>query len=173
MRALVAVEHALIITAWNLLTDGAFYRELGADYYTVRKPAKAKHVRSVSSKRSATPSRSHARRHRITAARGVSGGHPLGITIFSYECALSPRVLMRGCGGVGVASWRRWGFGCRPRCPQRGRQPGSVNELLDAPTCLSFDTLPVVTGPDNQASCLSVVVGVGRVHTTTSGRARR
>jgi len=29
------------------LTDGAFYRELGADYYTVRKPAKAK-ARAVS-----------------------------------------------------------------------------------------------------------------------------
>jgi transposase len=42
MRALVAVEHTLIITAWNMLTDGAFYRELGADYYTMRKPAKAK-----------------------------------------------------------------------------------------------------------------------------------
>jgi serine/threonine protein kinase len=47
MRALVAVEHALIITAWNMLTDGAFYRELGADYYVVRKPAKAK-ARAVS-----------------------------------------------------------------------------------------------------------------------------
>ena len=42
MRALVAVEHALIITAWNMLTDGVFYRELGPDDYTVRKPAKAK-----------------------------------------------------------------------------------------------------------------------------------
>jgi transposase len=42
MRALVAVEHALIITAWNMLTDGAFYRELGTDYYTLRKPAKTK-----------------------------------------------------------------------------------------------------------------------------------
>jgi transposase len=47
MRALVAVEHALVITAWNMLTDGAFYRELGTDYYTVRKPAKAK-ARAVS-----------------------------------------------------------------------------------------------------------------------------
>ena len=28
-------------------TDGAFYRELGADYYAVRKPAKAK-ARAVS-----------------------------------------------------------------------------------------------------------------------------
>jgi transposase len=42
MRALVAVEHALIITAWNMLANGAFYRELGVDYYTVRTPAKAK-----------------------------------------------------------------------------------------------------------------------------------
>ena len=40
MRALVAVEHALVITAWNVLTNGAFYRELGANYYTVRKPAR-------------------------------------------------------------------------------------------------------------------------------------
>lgn len=47
MRALVAVEHAMIITAWNMLTDGAFYRERGIDYYTLRKPAKAK-ARAVS-----------------------------------------------------------------------------------------------------------------------------
>jgi hypothetical protein len=47
MRGLVAVEHALTTTAWNMLTDGAFYRELGADYYTMRKPAKAK-ARAVS-----------------------------------------------------------------------------------------------------------------------------
>jgi transposase len=47
MRALVTVEHALLVTAWNLLTDGAFYRELGTDYYTLRKPAKAK-ARAVS-----------------------------------------------------------------------------------------------------------------------------
>ena len=47
MRGLVAVEHALIITAWNMLTDGTLYRELGADYYTMRKPAKAK-ARAVS-----------------------------------------------------------------------------------------------------------------------------
>jgi hypothetical protein len=51
--------------------------------------------------------------------------------------------------------------------------PGNVNEFLHAPTCLNFDTLPAVTGPGYQASCLSVVVGVGRVHTTTSRRARR
>jgi transposase len=47
MRALVAVEHALVITAWNMLTNGAFYRELGTDYYTLRKPAKTK-ARAVS-----------------------------------------------------------------------------------------------------------------------------
>ena len=42
MRALVAVEHAMIIAAWNMLTNGEFYRDPGADYYTARKPAKAK-----------------------------------------------------------------------------------------------------------------------------------
>jgi transposase len=47
MRALVAVEHALIITTWNMLTDGAFYRELGTDYYRQQKPAKAK-ARAIS-----------------------------------------------------------------------------------------------------------------------------
>jgi transposase len=47
MRALVAVEHALIIAAWNMLNNGAFYRELGTDYYSLRKPAKAK-ARAVS-----------------------------------------------------------------------------------------------------------------------------
>jgi transposase len=47
MHALVAVQHALAITAWNMLTNGAFYRELGTDYYNLRKPAKAK-ARAVS-----------------------------------------------------------------------------------------------------------------------------
>jgi transposase len=42
MRALVAVEHALIITAWNMLANGAFYRDLGTDYYNQRQPTKAK-----------------------------------------------------------------------------------------------------------------------------------
>jgi hypothetical protein len=50
---------------------------------------------------------------------------------------------------------------------------GSANEFLDAPTRLSVDTLPVVTGPGDQPSCLPVVVGAGMVHTTTSRRARR
>lgn len=47
MRALVAVEHALVIAAWNMLTNGAFYRKLVTDYYTLRKPAKTK-ARAVS-----------------------------------------------------------------------------------------------------------------------------
>jgi hypothetical protein len=48
-----------------------------------------------------------------------------------------------------------------------------ASEFLYAPTNLSFDTVLVTTGPSNQPSCLSVVVGAGRVHTTTSRRARR
>lgn len=42
MRAVVAVEHAMIIAAWNLLTSGAYYRDPGAGYYTARQPAKTK-----------------------------------------------------------------------------------------------------------------------------------
>ena len=48
-----------------------------------------------------------------------------------------------------------------------------MNEFLYAATCLCFDTFAVVTGAANQANWLSVVVVVGRGHTTTSGRARR
>lgn len=42
MRAIVAVEHAMIIAAWNLLSNGDFYRDPGADYYTARQPARTK-----------------------------------------------------------------------------------------------------------------------------------
>ena len=42
MRAVVAVEHAMIIAAFNMLTNGAFYRDPGADYYTARHPARTK-----------------------------------------------------------------------------------------------------------------------------------
>ena len=47
-----------------------------------------------------------------------------------------------------------------------------ANEFIEAPACLSIDTVPVMAGPGNQPSCL-VVVGAGRVGTTTSRRARR
>ena len=42
MKALVAVEHATLVAAWNMLTNGEFYRDPGADYYTRRVPAKTK-----------------------------------------------------------------------------------------------------------------------------------
>ena len=42
MRAIVAVEHAMVIAAWNLLTNGDFYRDPGADYYTTHRPAATK-----------------------------------------------------------------------------------------------------------------------------------
>jgi hypothetical protein len=47
-----------------------------------------------------------------------------------------------------------------------------VNEFLYARACLSYDTVPVMTGPGNQPSWLLVVVGAGRGRTTTSRRAR-
>jgi len=42
MRALVSVEHAMVVAAWHMLSNGEFYREPGLDYYTRRVPAKAK-----------------------------------------------------------------------------------------------------------------------------------
>ena len=48
-----------------------------------------------------------------------------------------------------------------------------ANEFLYAPTRLSFDTVLVITGGGDVPSWLSVVVAAGRVHTTTSRRARR
>jgi hypothetical protein len=42
MKALVAVEHAMLVAAWNMLTNGEFYRDPGGDYYTGRVPAKTK-----------------------------------------------------------------------------------------------------------------------------------
>jgi len=42
MRAIVAIEHAMIIAAHNMLTNGDFYRDPGADYYTSHQPARTK-----------------------------------------------------------------------------------------------------------------------------------
>ncbi|MFJ3310848.1 hypothetical protein ACIPSA_49535 [Streptomyces sp. NPDC086549] len=40
-RALVAVMHKIAIAIWYVLNDHASYRELGADYFTQRDPARA------------------------------------------------------------------------------------------------------------------------------------
>ena len=42
MKAIVAVEHAMLIAAWHMLTNGESYRDPGADYYTRRDPARTK-----------------------------------------------------------------------------------------------------------------------------------
>jgi transposase len=42
MRAIVAIEHAIIIAAYNLLTNGDFYRDPGAGYYLAHQPARTK-----------------------------------------------------------------------------------------------------------------------------------
>lgn len=43
MIALVALEHTMITDAYNMLSNGAFYRDPGPDYYTRHQPAKTKH----------------------------------------------------------------------------------------------------------------------------------
>jgi transposase len=42
MKAIVGVEHAMLIAAWNMLQNGEFYRDPGADYYTRQDPAKTR-----------------------------------------------------------------------------------------------------------------------------------
>lgn len=42
MKALVAVEHAMLVAAWNMLRNGEYYRDPGADYFTRHVPAKTK-----------------------------------------------------------------------------------------------------------------------------------
>ena len=43
VKAIVAVEHAMLIAIWNMLTTGTVYDDLGGDFYTRRNPDKAKH----------------------------------------------------------------------------------------------------------------------------------
>ena len=49
MKALVAVEHAMLVAAWNMLTNGEFYRDPGPDYYTPprRRPELVRQLESL------------------------------------------------------------------------------------------------------------------------------
>ena len=40
IKAIVAVEHAMLIAIWNMITNGVFYDDLGGDFYTRRNPDK-------------------------------------------------------------------------------------------------------------------------------------
>lgn len=42
IKALVAVEHAVLIAVWNMLSTGAFYNDPGGDFYTRRNLERAK-----------------------------------------------------------------------------------------------------------------------------------
>ena len=41
-KAVVAVEHAMLIAIWYMITNGVPYADLGGDFYTRRNPDKAK-----------------------------------------------------------------------------------------------------------------------------------
>ena len=41
-KAIVAVEHTILIAIWNMATNGVFYDDPGADFYTRRNPDRAK-----------------------------------------------------------------------------------------------------------------------------------
>lgn len=42
MKANVAIQHAMLIAIWHMLTTGEVYEDLGGDYYTRRRPERAK-----------------------------------------------------------------------------------------------------------------------------------
>lgn len=42
IKAIVAVEHAMLIAIWNMLTNGVFYEDLGGDFYHRRNPDKTR-----------------------------------------------------------------------------------------------------------------------------------
>ncbi len=42
VKAIVAIEHAILIAIWNMITNGVFYDDLGGDYYTRLNPDKTK-----------------------------------------------------------------------------------------------------------------------------------
>jgi transposase len=46
-RALVALQHSMLTAAWNMLTNGDFYQDPGADYFSARHPARTK-ARAIS-----------------------------------------------------------------------------------------------------------------------------
>ena len=42
IKAVVAIEHTILIAIWNMLTNGTFYDDLGADYYSRLNPERTK-----------------------------------------------------------------------------------------------------------------------------------
>ena len=42
IKAVVALEHAMLIAIWNMLTTGVFYADPGGDFYTRLNPGRAK-----------------------------------------------------------------------------------------------------------------------------------
>ena len=62
VKALGAVEHAILIAIWNMLTNGVFYVDLGGDYFTRLNPDKTKdrapnQLRQMGSRSPSTPSK--------------------------------------------------------------------------------------------------------------------
>ncbi|QHK20897.1 hypothetical protein GU243_15555 [Pseudarthrobacter psychrotolerans] len=58
MKALVTVEHAILIAVWNMLSTGELYNDPGPDYFSKLQPAKTRTRASTSSKLLATQSSS-------------------------------------------------------------------------------------------------------------------
>jgi len=42
VKANVAIQHSMLVIIWHMLTTGAYYHDLGVDYYTRLRPDRAK-----------------------------------------------------------------------------------------------------------------------------------
>ena len=63
IKAIVAIEHAMLTAIWNVATTGALYDDPGADLYTRRTPDEAKHRAIEQLRLRDVPS--HPRAHRV------------------------------------------------------------------------------------------------------------
>lgn len=81
--AVVAVEHSMLIDAWNMVVNGAFYHDPGADYSTRHHPGqtKAKAIKQLQALGYTVTLEplTHAAQHRGPAT------HPLRVTAFSSK----------------------------------------------------------------------------------------
>lgn len=86
--AVVAVEHSMLIDAWNMVVNGAFYHDPGADYSTRHHPGqtKAKAIKQLQALGYTVTLEplTHAAQHRGPAT------HPLRVTAFSSKTQRPP-----------------------------------------------------------------------------------
>jgi hypothetical protein len=78
-KALVAIEHAILVTIWTMAHTGALYHDPSADYYTGRDPERSRRNAVNQLQRLATKSPSPRQRpqHKAAPTRGIFASEAL------------------------------------------------------------------------------------------------